>query len=391
MAATQIAEILNSPKLTPLISLVLAGLVLLYHEDGRSVGETIVASLGAGADKKSNRSKTADPVLERPPPASGTTTRNNTDSQQQENTCELPSCELVLQSRMYSERCGSAPAKWPLLITGTPRSATVYTTNLLQSHGMSIQNDWANPRQHGSVSWIFAFEDDNNFGPARTGGGTFRHVLHQLKDPLDSIASMCTEPIFDGESAFLQRHVYMPSFYEQPQSKARAALEFWVEWHDYLKKMKLPAYKVENVTAESIFEQSGLESAYREEAEQVSSATNSREHRPSFSWQELYTLDPRMATRAWKLAREFGYNYPNVDFDTLTCLPSVPSCENKTDAKAQSKCKAGTHPFPREKLGAAHLSKKRISRDGWVDGGCIERKAANGTFVGVPGPIKFRR
>ena len=48
----------------------------------------------------------------------------------------------------------------------------------------------------------------------------------------------------------------MPSFYEEPRSLARAALEFWVEWHDYLKKMKLPTYKVENVTAGSIFRMS---------------------------------------------------------------------------------------------------------------------------------------
>ena len=368
--ALHIADILESPKLTPVISLVLACLVLLYHDDG-SLGREIVSF---GADV-SNR-KSSD-LIERTSPA----------SYRQDYACELPSCELVLQSRMYSERCGSAPAKWPLLITGTPRSATVFTTNLLKSHGMKIQNDWGNPQEHGSVSWIFAFEDNNNFGPARTGGGTFQHVLHQVKDPLGSIASMCTEPIFDRESAFLQRHVYMPSFYEQPRSQARAALEFWVEWHDYLKKMKLPTYLVENVTAESIFEQSELESVYHEKAKQVSSATNSREHRPPFSWQELYTLDPRMATRAWRLARQFGYKYPDVDFDQLTCLPSVPVCE-KTDAKAQPKCQAGTHPFPRENVnGEAVQMLKTANGDGWVDGGCIEQKTVNGSFVGVPGPI----
>ena len=369
-----IADILDSPKLTPVISLVLACLVLLYNDGERSTGENIVSF---GAD-----------VSYRQP--TGHTKRSSPASTSQDSICELPSCELVLQSRMYSERCRSAPAKWPLLITGTPRSATVFTTNLLKSHGMKVQNDWGNPEEHGSVSWIFAFEDKNNFGPARTGGGTFKHVLHQVKDPLGSIASMCTEPIFDRESAFLQRHVYMPSFYEEPLSQARAALEFWVEWHDYLKKMKLPTYKVENVTAESIFEQTELESVYHEKAPITSSATNSRNHRPPFTWQELYTLDPRMATRAWKLAREFGYEYPGVDFDALTCLPSVPVCE-KTDPKAQKKCMAGTHPFPRERINGKAYVTNRVNQDGWVDGGCIEQKTHNHTYVGVPGPIRFRR
>ena len=179
----------------------------------------------------------------------------------------------------------------------------------------------------------------------------------------------------------------MPSFYEEPRSLARASIEFWVEWHDYLKKMKLPTYKVENVTAESIFRMSQLEGIFRETARQVPSSTNTRKHRPPFTWQELYTLDPRTALRAWKLAAEFGYEYPDVDFDKLTCLPFVPAC-GKNEAKAQRKCEAGTHPFPRERVsGDAHL-KRRINRGGWVDEGCIETKTSNNTYVGVPGLIR---
>ena len=62
----------------------------------------------------------------------------------------------------------------------------------------------------------------------------------------------------------VKRERNMPSFYEEPRSLARAALEFWVEWHDYLKKMKLPTDKVENVTAGSIFRMSQLEGVFRE-------------------------------------------------------------------------------------------------------------------------------
>ena len=175
-------KILESPKLTPLIivCLGLVCLILLFFEGGSRGRQTASSSIG----KSTN-------MTDLPLPE-----KSSSDPGRKENACELPPCELVLQSRLYSERCGTSPAKWPLLITGTPRSATVYTTNLLQSHGMDIQNDWGNPHQHGSVSWIFAFEDENNFGPARTGSGrpTYQHVLHQVKDPLGSIASMCTNP-----------------------------------------------------------------------------------------------------------------------------------------------------------------------------------------------------
>ena len=81
--ALHIADILESPKLTPLICLILACLVLLYHDD-RSVGKKLVSF---GADVSNHKSTDA---IERTAPASGS----------QGNACELPSCELVLQSRM---------------------------------------------------------------------------------------------------------------------------------------------------------------------------------------------------------------------------------------------------------------------------------------------------
>ena len=76
--------------------------------------------------------------------------------------CDLPPCELVRQSNLYSERCGSKGGPgWPLLITGTPRSATVYAQTTLRKHGMEIQDDWHQDMRDGRVSWIFAFEDES--------------------------------------------------------------------------------------------------------------------------------------------------------------------------------------------------------------------------------------
>jgi len=196
--------------------------------------------------------------------------------------------------------------------------------------------------------------------------------------------------MFTRESSFLQRHVYLPSFYEEPKSQARAALEFWVEWHTFLRRLRLPTYQIEAVGAESIFRMAGLDGSFRPSASsyQVPPSTNARPHRPPFSWRELYTLDPRMAARAWRLAAEFGYAYPDVAFDELTCLPVVPSCNATTadsSSKVQRKCQAGTHPFPRERIRSKESS---INEEGWVDGGCIEHRLGNGTYVGVPGTLR---
>lgn len=224
--------------------------------------------------------------------------------------CELPSCDLVQQSNLYSERCGSdGGAAWPLLITGTPRSATVFAQSTLRKHGMQIQDDWGGDMRDGRVSWIYAFEDKEPFGPRRSYGRKFRHVLHQVKEPLGAITSMCTEPITSEPSyfLFLKRHIPLNSSSEEPRSLSKMCLEFWVQWHTFLTNMKFPTYKIEDVTMKDIFDISELGHLYIEEPLGNSRVkSNRRRHRTTFSWQDIYTIDPILAARAFELAHFYG-------------------------------------------------------------------------------------
>lgn len=179
--------------------------------------------------------------------------------------CELPSCDLVLQSRLESHRCEAlgqnTPDTWPLLITATPRSGTVYMQSSLLNHGMEIQQDWNEAKRDGRVSWMYAFDDLKSFGPAKAHGKRFRTVLHQTKEPLSSITSMCTEPILSREKAFLQRHIPLPSSYEKKELywtiSSRVCLEFWVKWQTFITAMRFPTYKVSEVELRDIFDISG--------------------------------------------------------------------------------------------------------------------------------------
>jgi hypothetical protein len=302
--------------------------------------------------------------------------------------CILPPCDLVLKSRLYSKRCNTKPIRWPLLITGTPRSATVFTTDTLNAHGMQIQNDWRRPRRDGSVSWIFAFEDPHNFGPARTDGSKYEHVLHQVKNPLSSITSMCTEPVLTDELKFLQRHIGMPSSYEDVKYSSRAVVEFWVEWHEFLNDLQLPTYQIEMVDFKDIFRVAGLGKYYNETLEpDVSSKTNSREHREKFTWQEIYTIDPLLAAKAWELSHHFGYSYPEVDFDALTCLEYLPQCRKNAPKIVPPKCPPGAHPHHTNMSYVVPIPTTVNGFKGWVDSGCTEYQRANGTFVGLTGLI----
>jgi hypothetical protein len=319
-----------------------------------------------------------------------------TDQEQVLKECKLPPCELVLQSRLFSECCNpKATDRWPLLVTGTPRSATTYTSAWLTSHGMELANDWHHPKLHGISSWIFAFEDERNYGPARTGGGKFSHVLHQVRDPLKCITAQCSDPL-ENDGAFLpflRRHINVSSSNDDWNWKAVTTLKFWVEWHQYLNDMKFPTYQIEQVRAEDMFPMAGLESIYnaqKVEEKKVAKDHNHKEHRSDSLWQDLYSLDPELAAKAWDLAHFFNYSYPDVDFDSLTCLDRVPACLPNKLVQANPKCLPGTHPFPKD-------GKKIELRDlpvstgfqGWVNGGCVEHKNEDGTFVGMIGAQKY--
>ena len=71
--------------------------------------------------------------------------------------CQLPPCSLVRKSRLESRRCDvlgeRSPDAWPLLITATPRSGTVFMQTTLNKHGMEIQDDWHKSMRDGRVSW----------------------------------------------------------------------------------------------------------------------------------------------------------------------------------------------------------------------------------------------
>ena len=258
---------------------------------------------------------------------------------------------------------------------------------------MEIQQDWNEAKRDGRVSWMHAFDDLKSFGPAKAHGKRYRTVLHQMKEPLSSITSMCTEPVLSGEKAFLQRHIPLPSSYEKKElySKisSRACLEFWVEWHTFITAMRFPTYKVLEVELRDIFDISGLGHLYLSEGRNITTNSNHRRHRKKFSWQEIFTMDPTYALRAWQLAHYYGYDYPGIDFSNITCLNEMPSCR-KPIRQPSNKCVPGSGPSSallQEANQTITAPSANLGFTGWSDSGCVEVKLNNGTYIGIRGLV----
>ena len=140
---------------------------------------------------------------------------------------------------------------------------------------------------------------------------------------------------------------------------------------------------------QDIFQISGLGHLYLEEPLNVSIKSNHRGHRSKFSWQELYTMDPLLAAKAWELAHYYGYSYPDVDFDSLTCLDYTPGCNMRRNVK-MDQCPKGTHPYPTNMSSSNIISPPSAASHGfkgWVDSGCVEYRVPSllQPYIGIRG------
>lgn len=125
-------------------------------------------------------------------------------------------CALLRRTTLWSQCCGERPTPlWPLLVTGTPRSGTVYALEVLIASGLNMSSDWQaqGPKKDGAVSWIHWVAAKRYFGPEQLPtAGKFRAVAHIVREPLRSITSIgCTEPVMSAAwSSYVRQYIRWP-------------------------------------------------------------------------------------------------------------------------------------------------------------------------------------
>ena len=222
--------------------------------------------------------------------------------------CSKEHCETVVkQSSMALKCCNTSIPRWPLLITDTPRSGTVYVTTALRNIGLQVHDDWGNPQSDGMVSWIHVMYEqrDEYFGPGKLrGGGKFATVYHLVRDPLKSITSIAfTEPLLKipqylkylkkhiplnitviPRTAILQEQAKVERAKQQrlKQKQVRAqgnknagvvvhkdangndvefsdvklslALEFYIQWHTFIDALHVPRFRLEDFSESIVWD-----------------------------------------------------------------------------------------------------------------------------------------
>lgn len=193
---------------------------------------------------------------------------------------------------------------------------------MLQKLDLNITDDWTNVGKDGTVSWILAFRDwKKYYGPVELKDDSFEHVIHQVRNPLDSITSMaCTEPFEAKEyREFIARKIDIRSLEKLPANEITdndqflMALMMWVQWHEFLDEVSEYTFQMETTNVDTVKEIVKIcgfeidESHYDELESEFGKVKNARKHRKRISWNQLRYADEKFATRAMKLAIKYGY------------------------------------------------------------------------------------
>jgi len=183
------------------------------------------------------------------------------------------------------------------LITGCGRSGTKYTSKVLQACGLDIRHEAIG--KDGAVSSIWALEAEKYVGRhARGSRSMFDVVLHQVRHPLQAIASMTTarpESIKWVEENTNQKYT---------GDIIKWTSEHWLYWNILCEKQAVITYRVEAMREAwtAISNILGINVPF---PAGIPTNINTRKHM-TLSWEEIANHTDRVDLIRSK-ATEYGY------------------------------------------------------------------------------------
>lgn len=204
---------------------------------------------------------------------------------------------IVYSYRLYIKK------RREILITGCARSGTTYITKVLKQCGYRVGHE--NRKKDGVCSWLMAVDTRHvPWGQARNGY-RFRHIFHQVRDPLKTISSLnATEP--EVSFQFIQEHI--PEI-QKEDSRLTQCAKFWYYWNLLAESQAEWTYRIEaleEVWGE--FERRLGKKLDKNILKAVPKTTNTRGSYSELTWEELKKeLEPSFYQKLQELAKRYGY------------------------------------------------------------------------------------
>jgi len=186
------------------------------------------------------------------------------------------------------------------LITGCGRSGTVYMSKVLNRAGLRVGHERAG--EDGAVSPIWVVGGKHYPRYHQQGQRPeFDLVLHQVRHPLQAIASLTTT--MPSSWKWLAKHV--PICLED--HVVQLAAEFWLYWNLLAQGASEYMYRIEDLEQAwpRIRQLTGAKGPYGDAVEGIPKDTNKRSHRV-LTWHEIESATP-LAGAIRRLAKQYGY------------------------------------------------------------------------------------
>jgi len=185
----------------------------------------------------------------------------------------------------------------PFLITGSGRSGTKYISAVLRVCGLGVGHERLGI--DGCVSGFYCFETDHYPGAHVSPRPKFDVILHQVREPLKSIASVTT-----GRSRkWAQQFVNV----EKDASPLRWACHYWLTWNKEAERQALFTYRVEALKDvwPKLQEALSFNAPYSLVSE-IPKTINKRPHRPC-NWNQIKEAAPEIYDEIKDAAWRYGY------------------------------------------------------------------------------------
>lgn len=191
-----------------------------------------------------------------------------------------------------------------LLITGCARSGTHYIAALLTLSGLPIKHEREGAM--GTSSWTMAVDAVKTpWGPGFLKF-KFRHVFHQVRDPLKTISACTTEP----EKSWEFICVHIPQIKMKDRLVVKCA-KYWYYWNLEAEKKAEFTYRIEDI--ENVLDEMSFRLGYPLAKDALAWVPKDLNHRPrkvTYSWSDLKVLlaDPVLYQNIVDMATRYGYS-----------------------------------------------------------------------------------
>lgn len=188
-----------------------------------------------------------------------------------------------------------------ILITGCPKSATVYISTLLQNLGLDVRHE--SMGMQGSADWMLAPGKESKpwVGPSFN---EFTLILHQVRHPLDTISS-CQKL---SRRALQYIHSYLPV---ETNSLEETCMAIWYYWNKMAEEISSWTYKIEqlpeisNIFCKKIGYPDLMEKKY--ELDSVPKNINSAKPYTLLTWEKCDKINLVLSDKIKQLAKRYGY------------------------------------------------------------------------------------